>query len=74
MEISLPLDKMSKSDKIAMMEKLWDDLIRDPESVPSPAWHKEILEARQNEIKEGRAEFKSFAQVKKKSGIELNEN
>jgi hypothetical protein len=26
MDISLPLDKMSSLDKIAVMEKLWDDL------------------------------------------------
>jgi putative addiction module component (TIGR02574 family) len=66
MEISLPLDKMTKLDKIATMEKLWDDLCRDPESIPSPTWHKDVLEARENEISEGRAEFKSFEQVKER--------
>ena len=45
MDISLPLDKMSSLDKIAIMETLWDDLSRDSESIPSPKWHKEVLEA-----------------------------
>jgi hypothetical protein len=49
-DISLPLDKMSSLDKIAVMEKLWDDLCRDPESIPSPKWHQEVLEAREKEI------------------------
>ena len=66
MDISLPLDKMTISDKIAMMEKLWDDLCRDPESIPSPAWHQDVLEAREKEIKEGEASFTSFAEVKEK--------
>jgi hypothetical protein len=29
MDISLPLDKMTSLDKIAVMEKLWDDLCRE---------------------------------------------
>ena len=60
MDISLPLDKMTNLDKIAVMEKLWDDLCRDPESIPSPIWHKEVLEAREKEINEGKAKFKAF--------------
>ena len=43
MDILLPLDKMTNLDKIAVMEKLWDDLCRDPDSIPSPKWHKEVL-------------------------------
>jgi hypothetical protein len=31
MNISLLLDKMTNLDKIALMEKLWDDLCQDPE-------------------------------------------
>jgi len=60
MDISLPLDKMTSLDKIALMEKLWDDLCRDPESIISPKWHKGVLEAREKEINEGRAKFTSF--------------
>ena len=66
MDISLPLDKMTNLDKIAMMEKIWDDLCRDPESIPSPAWHQDVLTARETEIKEGRASFTSFDRVKER--------
>jgi hypothetical protein len=64
MNISLPLDKMTSSDKIAIMEKLWEDLCRDPESIPSPTWHKDILEAREKEVNEGKAKFTSFDRAK----------
>jgi len=66
MDISLPLDKMTNLDKIATIETLWDDLCRDPEAIPSPTWHKDVLEAREKEINEGRAKFTSFEQAKEK--------
>ena len=66
MDISLLLDKMTSLDKIAVMEKLWNDLYRDPESIPSPKWHKEVLETRETEINEGKAKFTSFNQAKER--------
>ncbi len=66
MDISLPLDKMTSLDKIAVMEKLWDDLCRDPESIPSPNWHQEVLEAREKEINEGKAKFTTFDRAKER--------
>ena len=66
MDISLPLDKMTNLDKIAVMEKIWDDLCRNPESIPSPEWHREVLEAREREISEGKAKFTDFDQAKER--------
>lgn len=66
MDISLPLDKMTSLDKIAVMEKLWDDLCRDPEGIPSPKWHEEVLKARQKGVKEGKEKFISFDQAKER--------
>ncbi|MBA7583174.1 hypothetical protein ES708_25114 [subsurface metagenome] len=66
MNVSLPLDKMTNLDKIAVMEKLWDDLCRDPESIPSPTWHKDVLGAREKELDEGKAKFTSFDQAQER--------
>jgi putative addiction module component (TIGR02574 family) len=66
MNISIPLEQMTKLEKIAVMEKLWDDLCRDAKSIPSPAWHRDILEEREKEIKEGNAEFIPFGLVKER--------
>ena len=66
MNISLPLDKMTSSDKIAVMEKLWEELCRDPESIPSPTWHKDVLDAREKEINEGKSKFTSFDRAKER--------
>jgi hypothetical protein len=65
MTVSLPLDQMTVLDKIAAMEKLWDELCRHAESISSPGWHEDTLKAREQAINEGKAEFTSFDQAKK---------
>ena len=47
MDVTLPLDQMTIEDKIRTMEILWDDLCRQAEGRPSPAWHGEILRERE---------------------------
>jgi hypothetical protein len=66
MDILLPLDKMTNLDKIAVMEKLWDDLCRNPESISSPEWHREVLQTREREINEGKAKFTDFDHAKER--------
>lgn len=62
--VSLPLDKMSTADKIATMERLWDDLCRHPEDVPVPSWHKQVLLAREKRVVSGKGRFLSVAAMK----------
>ena len=71
MDFSLPLEKMTQQDKIAAMETLWEDLCRDHESIPSPTWHKDVLETREKEFNEGKAEFTPFDLSKKKIRAQL---
>lgn len=66
MAVTLPLEQMTTSDKLAAMELLWDDLSRDAESIPSPAWHGEILEAREASVQAGTAEFSDLESVKER--------
>lgn len=57
MSIDLPLDKMTLADKLATMEAIWADLSRRPDDLPSPEWHKEILEERRRLVAEGKLRF-----------------
>lgn len=57
MEFDLPLDRMTATEKIALMERIWSDLCRDPESVVSPDWHEEVLAKRNERVLAGQAEF-----------------
>ena len=65
MEVSLPLDKMTTEEKIQTMETLWDDLCKKAESIPSPSWHKKVLQEREDKIKKGEEKFIDWSSAKK---------
>lgn len=65
MEITLTLEKMSIEDKIRTMETIWDDLCQTAESIPSPSWHKDILDEREKAIENGEEEFIDWSEAKK---------
>jgi len=60
MNVDLPLNEMTTAEKLSVMELLWDDLSRNSSDIPAPAWHEEVLAARQRQIDEGRAKFIPF--------------
>ena len=66
MEFVFPLDRMTTEDKLSAMELLWEDLCRIPESVPSPPWHEDVLSAREECVREGKAQFCELATAKLK--------
>ena len=57
MSVELQLDKMTLAEKLATMELIWADLSRDPSDVPSPAWHRAVLEERKRLVVEGKRRF-----------------
>ena len=74
MNFVIPLDEMTTEDKLAAMERLWEDLCRNPESVPSPVWHEDVLLAREKQVQEGRAKFSPFDEVKDRIRKSTDEN
>ena len=65
MDVALPLDKMSVEEKLRALELLWEDLSRTPSTVPSPAWHKDVLEARERRLREGKEKFISLDEARR---------
>jgi len=66
MDFEIPLDRMSTSDKLRALEKIWDDLQRTPGAVPSPSWHADVLRKREKEYKEGSSGFTDWPEAKKR--------
>ena len=60
MSIDLPLEQMSLADKLETMELLWSDISKKPAGLPSPEWHKEILNERRRLVGEGKLSFLSW--------------
>ena len=55
--IVLPLAEMTVAEKLELMETIWADLSRDPDEIPSPAWHGEVLRERQRQLDAGETHF-----------------
>ena len=57
MPIDLPLDGMTLADKLEAMEVLWADISKQPTDLPSPAWHRDVLQERRQLVEEGKLRF-----------------
>jgi len=65
MKVKLPLDEMTISEKIGVMEEIWTDL-SSPESVYSPPdWHGKVLEERRQLADSGDIKFTDWETAKK---------
>jgi putative addiction module component (TIGR02574 family) len=65
-EIEEKVAALSKSERLQMMEVLWNAIRKDEPS--SPAWHGEILAARVAKAEAGQAEFLTIPELKKRLG------
>ena len=66
MQVTLPLDKMNISEKLRALEDIWDDLCHSQDGVPSPEWHRDVLQAREHRIQEGTATFIALDDAKRR--------
>lgn len=48
---------MSRVERLAAMEALWDSLLEEQAEIESPDWHRDVLEERRRRIESGQAEF-----------------
>ncbi len=55
-------------EKLQIMESIWDDLRAQAGLVPVPDWHKDLLDARQKAVAEGREEILDWDAVKNSLG------
>ncbi len=63
MSLDLPLNSMTISEKLHLMESIWDSLRGSPD-LPAPEWHREVLEERTRQIEAGEVEFSDWDDVK----------
>ena len=66
MSADLAIESMTLTEKLALMERLWSDLSRRPEDIPSPEWHGKVLAERITAVREGRTEFVDWDAAKKR--------
>ncbi len=50
---TLQIEKMSREEKLQVMEALWADLSKNDQDIESPAWHKDVLEETEARLASG---------------------
>lgn len=66
MTIPLPLEKMSRDEKLQAMEAIWADLSRDEKQFESPAWHEQALRETETIVKASGARFSDWEEARKR--------
>ncbi len=57
-------EHLTRTDKLRIIEQLWDELSQSPEDVKSPAWHADALRVAEHAVENGEAVFEDWNQVK----------
>ncbi len=58
------IEKMSRIERLAVIEALWSSLLIEESEIESPDWHRGVLEERRKKIEQGQAEFISLEKLK----------
>jgi putative addiction module component (TIGR02574 family) len=58
------IKRMSRAERLRVMEALWDSLVEEEAEIESPDWHRDILEERKAKIESGKAEFISLEKLR----------
>jgi len=61
----LNIENLTRTEKLCMMEAIWDDLARDPVELSSPEWHALALNEAEQAHAENQADFISWDVAKK---------
>ena len=63
---TIPIESLSLAEKLLLMERLWENLSKQPSNVPPPDWHGDLLAARLAAVKEGRTTFVEWEVAKER--------
>ncbi len=61
----LNIENLTRTEKLRMMEEIWDDLSHDSETLSSPEWHAQALKDTERALAENRTHFVSWDAAKK---------
>lgn len=64
--IDIPIAQLSFTQKLNLMEMLWDDMVSNEKNMGSPAWHEPILNAREAAMQSGTETVSSWNDAKER--------
>jgi hypothetical protein len=63
---TIPLGKMTLEEKLRAIEDIWDNLLHMGKEIPSPAWHGDVLCAREARERQGVSRFGDWREAKRR--------
>ena len=66
MTVTLPLDAMTVNDKMLAMESIWQSFTQSPSEMESPAWHRDVLAARETRASDGTSRYSDWDEAKRR--------
>ena len=67
------IEKMSVSDRLETIEKIWES-IASSENIESPDWHRKILNSREKKVSSGKTNFLELDEVRERLQRKSNES
>jgi len=55
---------MTASQKVELMEALWNNMSQEPKGIEPPEWHRQVLEERERALASGEIEFMDWEEAK----------
>lgn len=62
---NIEIGRLSREEKLRVMEAIWEDLSREAEQVESPDWHREALDETERRLQAGRESVVDWPEAKK---------
>ena len=72
-EIKKQISELCLSEKLLLVEDIWDSIAADNSEIPMPAWQKKELDRRYKEYQEGKLGLHSWEEVHKDLREKYNE-
>lgn len=66
MSLNVPLESLSATEKLHLLELIWTSLCQNPADVPSPEWQKEILAERSRRLESGEASLADWDEAEER--------
>lgn len=65
MQSILEIKRLSREEKLKMMETIWDDLLTEEEMIESPDWHRDALKETERRLNAGKERIVDWKDAKK---------
>jgi hypothetical protein len=62
--MAIDLQRMSREEKLKVMHSLWEDLVREDDTIESPAWHGDVLRATEERVGSGSEGVRNWDEAK----------